>query len=157
MAAKDVRPLVKSLNLLLANTVHMYHEAQGFHWNVKGPDFAQYHELFANIYGYFYDQIDPTAENILKLGYDSPFHMSDFVKMKTINDAVSQDTPADMTMELLAGLNSFIGILNNVFSVATDLEEQGVADYIAGQIDAGNKWAWQLRASVNMQKPNKLF
>lgn len=155
--AKDARPLVKALNVLLANTVHMYHESQGFHWNVKGPDFAQYHDLFGGIYGYFYGQIDPTAENILKLGYDSPFHMSDLVRMKTINDATSQDTPADMTIELLGGLMTFIGVLNEVFSIATDLEEQGVADYIAGQIDEGNKWAWQLRASANLQKPNKLF
>ena len=157
MISEDSRALVKALNVLLANTVHMYHETQGFHWNVKGPDFAQYHDLFSSIYGYFSDAIDPVAENILKLGYDSPFHMTDFLKLKTINDASPQDTPIDMAMELLGGLNSYIKNLSESFDIATDLGQQGIADFIAGQIDDGQKWAWQLRASCNMQKPNKLF
>lgn len=157
MATKDVKPLVSALNVLLADTVHMYHESHGFHWNVKGPDFSQYHSLFSDIYDYFHGAIDQMAENILKLGFDSPFHMSDFVKMKTINDALPQDTPQDMVIELLGGLDSYVASLMKTFDIANSLNEQGIANFIAEKIDEGQKWAWQLRASAGLQRANKLF
>lgn len=148
--------LIKSLMTLLANTVHGYHEAHGVHWNVKGPDFAQYHELFSNIYEFLFDQIDPTAENILKCGYDSPFHMSDFIKLKTIDNVDHDDTPQSMAAELLDILNAIAVNLKDTFDAANELDEQGVANFVAGYLDETQKWAWQLRASLGLQRQNKL-
>ena len=34
------------LQQLLADVVGMYHKAHGYHWNVEGQDFSQYHSLF---------------------------------------------------------------------------------------------------------------
>jgi starvation-inducible DNA-binding protein len=150
-----VAPLAKELGVLLADTFSLYHEAHGFHWNVKGPDFAQYHDLFADIYGDLYGSIDPLAENILKLGYDAPFHLSRFVAMRTIEETDPEDTPSSMAMELLKGINSLISSLKAAFVTADDMDEQGIADFIAGRIESTQKWAWQLRASLGLQKPNR--
>ena len=43
-------PLLDSLAVLLADTVTVTHVAHGYHWNVKGVNFSQYHELFGGIY-----------------------------------------------------------------------------------------------------------
>ena len=150
-----VAPLAKELSVLLADTFSLYHEAHGFHWNVKGPDFAQYHELFASIYEDLYSSVDDMAENILKLGYDAPFHLSRFVSMRTIEETNPEDNPQSMAMELLKGINSLITSLKVAFNTADSMDEQGIADFLAGRIDSTQKWAWQLRASLGLQKPNK--
>lgn len=154
----DEKDLVDTLSILLADTYSVYHEAHGLHWNVKGQDFAQYHDLFSDIYEDIYSSIDPLAENILKLGYDAPFHMSKLTSIRTIKELElsNEDSPAAMSLALLSGINSLISSLKQAFITADEADEQGVADFIAGRIEATQKWAWQLRASLGMQKPNKL-
>jgi starvation-inducible DNA-binding protein len=149
--------LVRALNLLLANTNVLALEVHGFHWNVKGPDFVEYHELFNQIYGYLDEAIDPTAENILKLGYDSPFHMSDFMKLSTIEELDPEDMPEAMSRATLQGINTLISNLKETFDIANAINEQGVANFLAEQIDNGQKFAWQLRAILGLQKPNGLI
>ena len=156
---QDITDLVGALGVFLANTYSVYHEAHGFHWNVKGPDFAQYHELFSGIYQDLIESVDSIAENILKLGYDSPFRMSDMMTMTTIpesesnDDEEEEDTPLDMAVDLLASVSALEGEAKELFELANDADEQGVANFVAERIDALQKTMWQLRASANMQKP----
>lgn len=148
-SAKD--GLIKSMKTLLANTVSVSHEAHGFHWNVKGSDFAQYHELFGNIYEDLHGSVDPIAESILKVGYDAPFHLSQFMEFADIPEVMAIDTPDSMARALLGQVNKLIDCLNTCFSAATAVNEQGIANLIAERIDANQKWAWQLRSSVGLQ------
>ena len=47
--------LADSLKTLLATEYAFVIKAQLFHWNVEGPDFAQLHEFFGNIYEEVYE------------------------------------------------------------------------------------------------------
>jgi DNA-binding ferritin-like protein len=143
--------LVDCMKTLLSNSVSIYHEAHGFHWNVKGQDFAQYHDLFGSIYADIYESIDPIAENILKVGYDAPFHLSQFMQFADIPETMSVDTPDSMARALLGQVNKLIDCLNTCFAAATSVNEQGIANFVAERIDASQKWAWQLRSSVGLQ------
>ena len=42
--------LADALKTLLATEYAFVVKAQLFHWNVEGPDFAQLHELFGDLY-----------------------------------------------------------------------------------------------------------
>ena len=54
--------LADSLKILLATEYAFSLKAQLFHWNVEGPDFAQLHEFFGNLYEEVYNNsIDKTA------------------------------------------------------------------------------------------------
>lgn len=136
------------LNILLADTVTTYHNAHGFHWNVKGTDFSQYHALFESIYSDLYESIDPIAENIRKLGYDAPFRLSEFVSMSGTVDATSADDPESMANSLLSMLEDLLDSLNATFAVANNSNQQGIANFIAERIDSTMKWMWQLKSSV---------
>ena len=139
-----------SLNILLASTVDLKFRAHGFHWNVKGTDFAQYHELFESIYGDLDGSIDPIAENLLKIGFDAPFQIREYATMSQISPLEANDMPSSMAIDLYKGLDSLLILLNNAFSAATSANEQGVANFLADRIDMTRKWMWQLRASVTM-------
>ena len=145
--------LVMALNTLLADTYTVYHEAHGFHWNVKGPDFSQYHELFSSMYEDLIGSVDDIAENILRLGYDSPFKMSDLMRLRTIPESSPNDTPQSMATALLSSMQALNDGFVDAFEIANSVEQQGCANFIAERIDMTAKWMWQLRASLGMQKP----
>jgi starvation-inducible DNA-binding protein len=150
--------LAMSLGHCLGTTFAFYTKAIGFHWNVKGPDFSEFHELFGEIYADAQGAVDPIAESILKLGYDSPAtlsSMSSFSKIESI-DNESIDDPVLMSADLLAANNILNDCVLESFRLASDANQQGIADLLAERDAAHKKWAWQLRAITGMQTGGKL-
>jgi DNA-binding ferritin-like protein len=146
---EDVQPqLVDSLAKLLADVVALSFIAQGYHWNVKGRNFPQYHEMFGEIYSDIYGSVDPLAENILKLGYDAPFTLSAFATMSELAASATMDNSCEaMAYDLYIANQIVIQKLKEAFAVADASNEQGVADFLSGRIDMHQKWGWQLKAS----------
>ena len=137
--------LIKSLQRLLANVFNEYLHAHGFHWNVVGPQFAQLHEFFGDIYEDVYGSIDSIAEILRKLDVKSPFLLSQFTELKT----TSESNPAkanQMISSLFVLNNEVIANLTEVFDYASKLNEQGICNFIADRIDMHQKWAWQLKS-----------
>lgn len=56
------------LNARLADTIDLKTQAKQAHWNIKGPEFFQLHELFDSIATHLDDQADLIAERITALG-----------------------------------------------------------------------------------------
>lgn len=144
-------PLKMALDDLIADTVDLYHRAWGYHWNVKGADFAQYHALFSAIYESLEESIDPIAENILKIGFDAPFDIRQFHELSSIPLASASNTPASMASDLYTGLDYLVVCLNKAFAVAVAQNEQGIANFIADRLDITKGWMWQLRSSTTGQ------
>jgi DNA-binding ferritin-like protein len=149
-AGNSVEPLmVGVLEHLLSDTVSFYFRAHGYHWNVKGQDFSQFHELFGEIYEDAYGSIDPLAENILKLGYKAPFNLGEFMSMRSIQDSEGVAmTPQALTADLARANDVLIDQLKAAFDVVTAANEQGIADFLAGRIDSHMGWAWKLKSSL---------
>jgi starvation-inducible DNA-binding protein len=138
-----------ALKGLLADVFIFYLKAHGYHWNVEGPDFSQYHELFGEVYEDVYGSIDPIAENIRKLDDAAPFRMERLMKMAKIEDKASSSNNAkSLAKDLLAHNDKLIEQLNKAFDVAVEEKEQGIANFLADRIDMHQKWSWQLRAST---------
>ena len=67
--APDVRKkLVALLNQQLADTFDLYGQAKQAHWNVKGPQFHQLHELFDDLSDQLRHDVDLIAERATALG-----------------------------------------------------------------------------------------
>ncbi len=60
--------LVDLLNQRLADTLDLYTQTKHAHWNVKGPDFFQLHELFDQLAADVFGFIDTIAERATALG-----------------------------------------------------------------------------------------
>ena len=142
-------PLVEALETVLGSVVVLYFMAHGSHWNVKGPAFGAYHELFQEIYEDIYESIDPIAEQMLKQGVDACFTLSDFLSESVIsNDQPYDDSPEALVTMLLTANAEYLTALNTLFAIATADDQQGIANMAADRIDMHMKWAWQLRRSV---------
>ena len=64
--------LVGCLKTLLSDVVTFYFKAHGYHWNVIGSDFPQYHGLFGDLYEEVHGAVDNIAEQIRQLDSFSP-------------------------------------------------------------------------------------
>lgn len=60
--------VITLLNQTLAATLDLKTQAKQAHWNVKGMDFYQLHELFDELAGELEDYVDMVAERITALG-----------------------------------------------------------------------------------------
>ncbi|GAB4422990.1 MAG: DNA starvation/stationary phase protection protein Dps [Chloroflexi bacterium OHK40] len=61
-------PLVALLNQHLADCFDLMSQTKEAHWNVKGPNFYQLHELFDDLAANLIEHIDTIAERVTALG-----------------------------------------------------------------------------------------
>ncbi|MEA4906528.1 MAG: DNA starvation/stationary phase protection protein Dps [Chloroflexi bacterium] len=60
--------LINMLNQSLADVFDLYSQTKQAHWNVKGPNFFQLHELFDTLAGNIFPFVDMIAERVTALG-----------------------------------------------------------------------------------------
>ena len=144
--------LADNLKTLLASNFAYYLKAQGFHWNVEGPDFGELHDFFQGIYEDAYSALDPTAEYIRALGDYAPGSFERFVELTKIQGQTKIPRARLMLEELLANNGQMLDLLNQVFQVATEENQQGIANFIAERIDAHQKHGWMLRSYLKEER-----
>jgi starvation-inducible DNA-binding protein len=131
---------------VLADTFAVYLKAHNYHWNVEGSNFPQYHEFFGNLYEELHGAVDPIAEEIRSLDAYAPGSFSRFLELTDIEDELSVPSGVEMARRLMADNEKVIATLNIAFKLADELDQQGLADFIAGRIDAHKKHGWMLRS-----------
>lgn len=144
-------PLAEQLAKLLSDLSVASFLSHGYHWNVKGKDFKEFHAFFGDIYDDYDGAIDPIAENILKLGFEAPYLLEDFQSMTSIKEERIEGGDIDTMLESLLRINqTLLDGSFALFAVATDVNEQGIANFAAERIDIHQKWNWQLKASLGL-------
>lgn len=139
--------LVDDLKVLLATQYAFVIKCQMFHWNVEGPDFAQLHEFFGDLYQEVYENsIDATAEYIRIIDDYTPGSFERFQELSLITGQTKIPRARLMIQELLADSQTLIDHLNVCFASAEQENQQGIADFVAGRIDAMGKHRWMLRS-----------
>ena len=141
--------LTTAIKVLLANATVMYYKAHQFHWNIEGIEFTQYHDFLGDLYTDVYNSVDPIAELLRKLDDYSPVSIDELYKYKTLEEETTRVVLiSDILASLLKANEEVLASLNKVFALAVAANKQGMADFIAGRIDAHDKHGWFLRASA---------
>lgn len=141
--------LIASLKRWQANSVVFYSVAHGFHWNVEGPLFTQYHAFFKEIYEDVFDTIDTISEWMRKFNVKAPYTLEDFINANNYGDVnLESNSPLAMTRQLLAMNNKMIEDIKAMFDLATQEKEQGLANFLADRQDKHEFWGWWLRSSL---------
>ena len=145
--------LADDLKTLLATQYAFVIKAQYFHWNVEGADFGQLHEFFGNVYDEVYsNSIDATAEFVRVLDEYTPGSFERFQELSLVSGQTKIPRARLMIEELYADTQIVIDLLNQCFAAAEQENQQGVADFIAGRIDAMGKHRWMLRSFLKDQR-----
>ena len=144
--------LSDNLKTLLGTTFVYYTKAHGFHWNVEGPDFPQYHKFLGKLYEEVYESIDKIAEYIRTLDTYSPGSLARMLELSILEEQNLIPRAELMMAELLRDTETYITFLNECFAVATEENQQGIANFIAERLDAMNKHAWMIRSILKKQR-----
>jgi starvation-inducible DNA-binding protein len=144
--------LAENLKVLLASTNVLAIKAQNFHWNVEGSDFPQYHKFLDEYYSDVYGSVDRIAEYIRALDAYTPGSLSRYGELSIIQDQTKIPRARLMIEELYVDNQKMIEIVKQVFSNANDVNEQGIANFMAERQDAFGKFGWQLRSILKTDR-----
>jgi starvation-inducible DNA-binding protein len=140
--------LVQALKIVLANHYAYSLKAQNFHWNVEGPDFSQYHDLFEKIYSEVYGSVDVIAERVRTLGAYTPGSFRRYSELSQVEDQVEIPNAQSMLQKLLADIQVIQTSIKTCYDLAEQSGNHGLSNLMAERQDAFAKHAWMLTATL---------
>jgi len=141
-----MKNLVENLKVALADTFAFYLKAHNFHWNIEGPDFAQYHSFLDGLYNEVWAASDAIAEHIRTLDAYAPGSFSRFKELATIEDELKIPTALNMLAKLEADNRKVIDSLTAAYEAANEANKVGLANFLQDRIDIHEKHGWMLRS-----------
>ena len=144
MAENSQKKVAAGLARLLADTYAVYLKTHGYHWNVRGPNFASLHALFMTQYTEMWTAIDLVAERIRALGQYAPQGYGAFADLSGIQDGDPKKDAEAMLKELVADHATLVATAK----AARDGADDVTASLIDARVEAHEKHAWMLRASL---------
>ena len=141
--------LTLALKGLLADTVALKFKAHGYHWNVEGDDFPQWHEKFGEIYEDLDGAIDEFAEWIRMIDVNSyaPFRLSRYADLTIVPETDVTSDALVMAEDLCESLELVTARIVSTAVAATAANQFGLANFLGDRQTMHQKWCWQLEAS----------
>jgi len=136
------------LKSAFASEFSFFLKAAGFHWNVEGSLFPQYHELFGNIYAEVYGSIDTFAEELRALRIYAPAAFETFDDISQVECQLEVPNGMQMTQELLADSDLMAEMFRQMYTHAEMMGDYGLANFLADRQDAHRKHSWMLRSTL---------
>jgi starvation-inducible DNA-binding protein len=138
--------LVQEMKVSLASTFSFYLKAHGFHWNVEGPNFPQYHEFLGDLWEETFGAVDPLAEHLRTLEAYAPASLSRYIELSIIKDEVNIPIAISMMSKLRNDNQAIIDQLTKTQALAEKNKKMGLANFLQDRIDAHEKHGWMLRS-----------
>lgn len=140
--------LMEAMKRLFATNYQYYVKAHGFHVNVVGPDFSQYHALFSEVYEHADDATDTIGEHIRVLEGIAPFSLKRIMELGRIKDSQERPEALRMVKDLLADSQIVMDHYEEVHDMAVEEKCYGLINFIEGQMDDLGKIMWKLRSTL---------
>lgn len=134
----------KKLKNLFSDNFTVYTKAHGYHFNVVGPDFFEYHKLFQEVYDYLYEQHDVIGELLRQNQIVVPADLRSICEA-TVMDCEFGNPPAlKMIDDLYKDIEMLIASAEDVYKCC----ENAAIETVMGDYSVGlNKLCWFLRSS----------
>ncbi len=145
---QDREKVAQGLAKILADTYVLSAMTQGFHWNVKGPNFYSFHKLFEEQYDALQDAIDPLAERIRALGYTAPGSLQSILKLSSLKEQDKILSAQAMVAELLEGHETLSRNIRNTIDSFEETRDEVTCDMLTERMEEHEKSAWMLRATL---------
>jgi starvation-inducible DNA-binding protein len=140
--------LIECMKRLFATNYQYYVKAHGFHVNVVGPDFAQYHQLFAEVYEFADEASDSIPEQIRVMEAIAPFSLKRIMELGRIKDSAERPEALRMVKDLLADSQILMDHYEECHDMAVEEKCYGLINFIEGQMDDLGKIMWKLRSTT---------
>lgn len=133
--------VIERLNQTLATTLDLKTQVKQAHWNVKGMDFYQLHELFDELAGELEEYIDMFAERVTTLGG---------VAMGTARMAVESSILPDYPVDIVDGKDHVTALADRYAPYAKLLRDGIGATDDLGDADTADLYT-EISRSIDMR------
>jgi starvation-inducible DNA-binding protein len=141
-----MKDLIQEMKVSLASTFAFYLKAHGFHWNVEGPNFPQYHEFLGDLWEETFGAVDPLAEHLRTLEAFAPASLSRYTELSIVSDELNIPNAMSMMNKLNSDNAALIVQLTKTQALAEKEKKMGLANFLQDRIDAHEKHGWMLRS-----------
>ncbi len=155
--------LFKLLSDVQANLFLLFHKTWVYHWNVVGPDFHQFHEVFGNQYEAMFEEIDRLSEHMRYLNVRPVGTLTRIVEVSTIGEGtniVSYDESGqkmvtlgkplskgtEMIKQLLNDNQILIELLTEASEEADAQRSLATSNILQDLMESHGKFVWMLRS-----------
>lgn len=139
--------LVEKMKVLLADAFTMYVRAHGYHWNVIGSDFPQYHDFFGDLYQEIHGSVDDIAEQLRQINSFAPGTLQRMKELSTIPEDDKIPLASKMITNLITANDTVISDLVDAYKSAEEAGEYGLSNFLQDRITAHKKHGWMLKAT----------
>jgi starvation-inducible DNA-binding protein len=139
--------LKQTLKVAHASSVAFYMKAHNFHFNVEGPLFLQFHQLFEIIYSEVYNSIDKFGEEIRGAGSYTPYSPARISELSLIEEPQGVVPAPQMIQTLIQDNAKMLEIIKAAYDAAEAAGAHGLSNFLAERQDAHVKHGWMLRAT----------
>jgi starvation-inducible DNA-binding protein len=141
--------LVALLNARLADTFDLYSQVKQAHWNVKGSDFIQLHELYDLVAADVIEYVDTVAERATALGGLALGTARMAAKASTLDEYPVDAVDGMDTVAVVADrLAAYGELVREGIDRATELEDMDTADLFTDISRAIDKHLWFVEAHL---------
>ncbi len=140
--------LISQLKTILGTNFALYLKAHGYHWNIEGPNFPQYHAFLDTFYNSLFVQLDPIAEHIRALNSYAPGSLARMLELADIQESTNIPDGITMMRDLAADNERFILHLRAGIVAADGANEPAVGNFLQDILDAHQKHGWMLRSII---------
>lgn len=144
--------LLAIIKKLLSDNVALKFKSHGYHWNVEGDDFKQFHAFFADIYEDFEAATDTYAEWLRILKSYAPYRLVDFFDASGVSEPEIVGDAQLMLADLYTSIEEHIEDLKNAGTLANSFGEFGLSNFFADRQTACQKFCWMIRVSMETEE-----
>jgi len=140
--------LISQLKTILGTNFALYLKSHGYHWNIEGSNFPQYHEFLNDFYNSVWAQTDDIAEKLRALGSYAPGSLSRMLELADIPEATSIPDAMAMMRDLETDNERYIIHLRAGIAAADAAGEPAVGNFLQDLLGAHQKKGWMLKSII---------
>jgi len=137
---------IDSLNRILGRTFGLYVQTHGYHWNVEGPQFRQFHALFEEQYQNLWQALDPAAERIRAMDAYAPGSLTELVALAGDGPAPVQSA-AEMMDSLIEAHGAMAAELREAIVLSQEAGDEPSAGMLTDRLEWHEQQLWMMKAS----------
>ncbi len=150
---KGRKKVAESVNGLVADAFALYIKTKNFHWHMSGTHFRDYHLMLDEQAAQILATIDPLAERVRKLGYDTIRSVGHIAQLQTVKDNDDDFVaPRDMLQELITENKKMAKNMRETHALCDDAKDVATASLLEVYIDETERRTWFLFETTREQQ-----
>lgn len=141
--------ITENLNRIIANYQVFFRKLQNFHWNIKGGDFFEVHEITEGLYKKSLENIDSLAERVRVFNNVPVYKTDDITKIAVIEESEHTLSGEMMINEIINDFGILFSFIIDTYEAANQNGDIGTMHMLSKMIQDIETDHWKLASFLS--------